>query len=514
MQVKKQGFIFLFVFLLFQSSTLNLFSFALDEPQIQLEARIDEPVDIDLEKALTTALLQNLDINKAKNVSDLYKWKMWENYGNFLPDVKAGLSTQRFDGTFLVGGVFAIMSLNTSNSVFLRYDYHFLDGGKGFFNTLAARKLFKSSKENLSISMKDTLLIVTKAYNNLLKEQAQLDVLSKSVEEANAALDLNIKLLKQGVGTKFDVLQSQALQAEQEQLYIAQQANFREASINLARVLNLEQGIHLKPSSKDLEVKKLFDIDRPIPEILLIAKENRSEVKKALLDYNAQKNYIGAAYSGFLPQANFYGQYGGNGRAFFHRTKITEVVPDAIQLDANGNPIVQTVRNRNLSQSSNLTNVSPVINGAGKPYLVATDDSLMASKFIGLQFDWNFGKGLGVSTLSKVNQAKADAKIAKVNIDSLNQKIEQEVRSAFLRVQTTEKLISVSKKRLDSATEALRLAKIRLENGVGINTELLNAQKQYSGALASNVNAVVDYNNAQADLLHSLGIISLDSLVK
>lgn len=515
MLINKQGFILILInIFLLTTNCYCLNSFAEDSNTIKLEARIDEPVDLDLEKALTLAALQNLDIDKARKSSNLYKWRLWENYGNFLPDIKAGISSQRFDGTLLVGGVFAVMALSTNNNLFVRYDYHFLDGGRGFFNTLAAKKLYKSSKENLSVAMKDIFLSVTRAYNQLLKEQAQLDVLSKSLEEANAALDLNNKLLNQGVGTKFDVLQSEALLAEQEQLYIAQQANFREASINLARILNLEQGTHIKPSSKDLEARELYNIDRPIADFLEVARDNRSEIKKAQLDYYAQKNYIGVAYAGFLPQANFYGQYGGNGRVFFHRTKISQVTPDAIQLDANGNPIVQMVSNRTLYQTSGVNNVSPVVSGAGKPFLTATDDSLMASKFIGIQLDWNFGKGLGVSTVSKINQAKADANVAKINIDSLSQKIEQEVRSAFLRVQTTEKLIDVSNKRLNSATEALRLAKIRLENGVGINTELLNAQKQYSGALASNVNAVVDYNNAQAELLHSLGVISIESLLK
>ncbi len=297
-------------------------------------------------------------------------------------------------------------------------------------------------------------------------------------------------------------------------MFISQQAKFREASIDLARVLNLEQGTHINPSLKDLEARKLYDIDRPIADFLTVAKDNRSEIKKAQLDYYAQKNYIGASYSGFLPRANFYGQYGGTGRVFFHRTKIAEVIPDAILLDGSGNPIVQMVSNRTLYQSSDVSNVSNVVRGGGKPFLAATDDSLMASKFIGIQVDWDFGKGLGVPTVSKINQARTEAKISKINIDSIAQKIEQEVRSAYLRAQTSEKLINVSKKRLYSSSEALRLAKIRLENGVGINTELLNAQKQYSGALASNVDAVVNYNNAQADLLHSLGIISIDSLLK
>jgi len=368
---------------------------------------------------------------------------------------------------------------------------------------------------------KNIVLAVTKTYNALLKQEAQLDVLLKTIEEANSELKLNQDLEKTGVGTRFDVLQSEAQFAEQEQKYIVQQSKFREASIDLARILNLQQGTHIKPDSSDLEPRKLFDINKPIAEILKIAFENRPEVKSAKLQYNAQKNYVTGAYSAFLPQANLYGQYGGAGHVFFHRTKIQGVTPDAIALDGNGNPVNQAVvRNRDISQIfssqvdlTNITNVSNVIHGAGKPFATAIDDSLMVSRFIGVQVDWNFGTGLGVPLVARINQARNQVKISKIVMEKLNQNVEQEVRAAFLNAQTADKLLEVSRKRLKAATEALRLAKIRLENGVGINTELLLSQRQYSEALAADVNAVVDYNNAQADFLHSLGLISTDTLL-
>ncbi len=491
----------------------------LNQP-IKLEARIDVPLELSLEKALNIALIQNLDIAQATYQKNLDKWKLLENVSNWLPDYKLGLSTQRLDGNFLIGGIFPIMTLTSSASVYMRFDYRFFEGGRGLFNTLAAKNIYKSSRENLSSSLKLVLLNVTKAYNQLLREQAQLDVLSKAVLEANSQLELNQKLEKSGVGTKFDILQSEAQLAEQEQQFIVQQTKFREASISLARFLNLDQGVHIKPDEKDLTIKNLFNLDQPIDGIISLALENRPEIKQAKLQYSAQKNYIGAAFSPFLPRANFFGQYGGNGNVFFPRTKVKEVIPDAIALDENGNPIVQNVRrNRFLDQTTtpslNLQNINPVSNvikGAGKPFTTSLDDSLMASKFIGLQLDWELGDGLGLTTVSMINQARNQAKLVKTRLEILTKQIEEDVRTAYLNVQASEQLLNVSEKRLKAATEALRLAKLRLENGVGINTELLNAQKQYAGSLSSQVNAIIEYNNAQAELLHRLGLISIESL--
>lgn len=493
---------------------------SVSEP-IKLEARIDVPLELNLEKVLNYAIVQNLDVAQAKYLKEIDKWKLWENIGNFLPDYKIGLSDQRFDGSFLVGGVFPVMALTTSANAFMRFDYRFFEGGRGFFNTLAAKNLYKSSKENLSVSLNDTLLRVTKAYNQLLKEQAELDVLAKAVEEAESDLKLNQDLEKEGAGTRFNVLQSEAQLAEQEQLFIAKQAQFREASIALARLLNLEQGIHISPDKNDLAVRKLYDIDKPIAEIIDLAKNNRPEIKKAKLEYNALKNYVGVAFSDFLPKANFFGQYGGTGNAFFHRTKVKEIIPDAIALDENGNPVHQAVsRGRTLSQTfepqvdlSNITNVSNVIRGAGRPFTTTLDDSLMSNKLIGIEVGWDIADGLGVPTVAKINQARTQAKLAKTTFEILNQKTEEEVRAIYLEVQTAEKLIDVAGKRVAAAGEALHLAKVRLQNGVGINTELLNSQKQYTGALSSQVDAIVAYNNAQAELLHSLGLISVGKLI-
>ena len=527
LRVLKQRIILL-ILLLLLTKHLPLYSKEItnEEPtdstlKIKLEARIDVPLELNLEKALNIAAMQNLDIVQANYQKDVQKWKLRENFGNFLPNYKVGFSDQRFDGSFLVGGVFPIMALTTSANAFMRFDYPFFQGGRGFFNTLSAKNIYKSSKENLSLSLNNTLLAVTQAYNQLLSDKAYLDVLEKSVEEANAIVELNKNLDRNGAGTRFDVLQAETQLAEQEQQFISQQALLRETSINLSRLLNLEQDTQIKPDQSDLKPWELFDINRPITEIISIAKKNRPDIKKAYLEYLAQRNQIGVAFSEFLPQANFFGQYGGTGHVIFHRTKVAGVTPDAIALDDNGNPISQMVsRGRIADQTfdsgidlSNITNVSNVIRQGGKPFLSRLDDSLMANKTIGIQVDWPIANGLGLPTTSRVNQARNQAKILKTNFEILNQKIEQEVRTAYLKVQTTQKLIDVAKKRASTATEALELAKARLENGVGINTELLNAQKQYKDSLASEVNATIQYNNAQAELLHKLGIINIEKLL-
>ncbi len=480
---------------------------------IKLEARIDVPLELSLEKALNTAITQNLDLIFAKSQTTVEKWKLWDNVSNWLPDYKAGFIGQRLDGNFLVGGVFPIMTLTSSFNAFMRFDYRFFEGGSGVFNTLAQKKIYNASKQDLASTLNNLLLDVSHSYNQLLREQAQLNVYAKSIEEANAQVKLNENLEKQGVGTKFDVLQSEAQLAEQEQEYIVQQTRLREASIELAKLLNIDQGVIIKPDNSDLKIKDISNLNKPILDLISLAKENRPEAKSLKLRYLAQRNHIGTAFSSYLPRANFFGQYGGTGNAIFHRSKVKGFIPDAIALDDTGNPVISMV-SKNQVSLNDTSNVSNIIRGGGSPSIIKLDDSLMASKSLGVQLDWDIGDGLGLTTLSKINQARNITKAAKTSFDILNQKVEQEVRITFLKLQAAQKLLSVSEKRISAATEALRLAKLRLENGVGINTELLNAQKQYISALASKVDAIIAYNNSRAEFLHGLGLINIKELVR
>lgn len=467
---------------------------------IMLEARIDIPVELSLEKVLQIALRNNLDYLYAKEEQEKKKWVWKENLAMWLPDYSTGFDFRRFDGNFFVGGVFPVSTLTSNVNAFMRLDYKFFDGGKKIFNTLASRNFYKSSIESLSASLKDTLFLVSVAYNKLLSEQSHLEVYAKSVEEAQAVLKLNQDLEESGAGTKFNVLQAEADLAENQQSFIQQQAKFREASINLAKLLNLDQDVHIKPDFNDLEPRRLIDTDKPIQDFLNIAFKNRSEIKKAELEYYAQKNLIALSASDYFPNANVFAQYGGTGSVIFNRTKLKTVIPDAIQVDQNGNPV------------QGRSGFSDVINDAGKPFRVAVNDSLMSNKSIGVEVDWAFGKGLGLPTLAKIKQARNEKEQYKIKLDKVKNQIEQEVRTAYLNTQTSERMLEVSEKRVNASKEALRLAKLRLENGVGINTELLDSQKNFKNALASKVISITDYNNSQAELLHSLGLISVESL--
>ncbi len=91
--------------------------------------------------------------------------------------------------------------------------------------------------------------------------------------------------------------------------------------------------------------------------------------------------------------------------------------------------------------------------------------------------------------------------------------VSEQVRSSYLTSLAARKQIDTAASSLESATEALRLANLRLQAGTGTNLELIQAQRDYVVALTSQAQAIVASNQAQAQLLHDMGVITTESLL-
>ena len=88
----------------------------------------------------------------------------------------------------------------------------------------------------------------------------------------------------------------------------------------------------------------------------------------------------------------------------------------------------------------------------------------------------------------------------------------EEVRNTYNQTLTTERAIDESTNEVMSAEEELRLAQMRLGNGLGTNLEVLTAQRDLTQARLDKALALINFNKAQSQLLHDIGLISIDSL--
>ncbi|HEY9869148.1 MAG TPA: TolC family protein, partial [Candidatus Obscuribacterales bacterium] len=130
---------------------------------------------------------------------------------------------------------------------------------------------------------------------------------------------------------------------------------------------------------------------------------------------------------------------------------------------------------------------------------------------IGFRVDWNY-PNLGVPDAANVMSAKAVARQVTLQANQQLLDVLTQVRQSYLNSQTAEKVIDVASAQVVSSAEQLRLARVRLANGVGINLDVIQAQQAWVQALANKANAIIDFNIAQAQLLRDMGIITVDTL--
>ena len=89
--------------------------------------------------------------------------------------------------------------------------------------------------------------------------------------------------------------------------------------------------------------------------------------------------------------------------------------------------------------------------------------------------------------------------------DDLRTQVALQVRQAWLDEQETEKRVPVAREALDQSEENLRVARTRYREGIGTNTEVLDAESQRTQSYTNYYSAVYDAVHADLRLRHAVG---------
>ncbi len=118
----------------------------------------------------------------------------------------------------------------------------------------------------------------------------------------------------------------------------------------------------------------------------------------------------------------------------------------------------------------------------------------------------------GFSTKASVRKAKVDNQQAEIGYEKTRDQIEFQVRGAYLTyVETVERLES-QRKTIEQAEEGLRIARIRYQNGVGTQLEILSSESALTVARTNYVQATHDVALAVYRLQRVTGLDNFDEL--
>ncbi|MEG4811572.1 TolC family protein [Microcoleus sp. F8-D3] len=352
------------------------------------------------------------------------------------------------------GTNFGSNSLNSTLQ--LSYDVDLF--GRRRANIRAAEEQVRLRELDVERQAEELRFDTAEAYYTLQNADGQVAIRQASVRNAEQSLRDAEALERAGVGTRFAVLQAQAnLANEQQQLSLARRDQ-RVAQRRLAEILNVSQSANLT-AADPVEEAGVWRLS--LEESIVQAFKNRPELEQQLVQRDISKQQRRSIQAGRLPQLSVGGSYNVLGQD-----------PD--------NPDPYTSR------------------GWADGY------SIRAS------LTWSIFDGGAAN--ARVKQRDADIAIAESRFDQLRNQVRREVEQAYFGLESSFENIETSEAGVLQSREALRLARLRFQAGVGTQTDVIQAETDLTRAERNRLSAIVTYNLGLSSLQRAVSNLPTNNL--
>ena len=317
-------------------------------------------------------------------------------------------------------------------------------GGKLNGTIKQAKAGFLMSEQGLQKAYNDMRSTVTNGYFDMLQADNMQKLGRESVDRLADHLKNVEAQYEVGVVAKVDVLRSQVELANAKQSLIKAENAYQIAEANLNKIVGLPMDTQLKLDN----ILVYTPYDNDMQYCLDYAAKHRPELEQAKQQVEAAKGALRVAISGHMPQ------------------------------------VAATA-----SQNWNDSNWPGDENG---------------NWYVGVSVGLNiFDSGV---TTSKIHGAEADLAKAHESYRDTVDLVNLDVRSNYLNLREAEKRIDTTKLAVSQAEEDYRIAQLRYMNGVGTNTDVLDAQVALTDAKTNYLQAMYDYNTCKTNLETAIGV--------
>ncbi len=432
---------------------------------VTLRPATDGVIKLSLDEAISRGLAANLGLKQAEQSEKSVRGQEEEAFQLFLPSVtiSGGHAIDEYNlaalgfSTGLLGKIaglfpgvnFSDISLITTANVTtgqINYEQT-LFSGTYIDGYKAVRAAEKSAYYSKMSARGEVVQQVANAYLTVIADQSE-------VANAKALLDADKVLLDQahakheaGTVANLDELRARVQYQQQDQTVLADDNKREKAEILLKREIGLAPGQKIELTDPN----PYSELAAQTPEELkVVAYASRQDYQNLQQQQREARMALGAYKAERLPTLSFKGNYGVTGvtGSVYHGT-----------LSAIGTLSVPIFREASLRG----------------------DTEVAKAQLLG------------------VNQQLAD----------LYDRIDQQVRSALLDVQSTRELVQVARSNVDLATQALSDETDRFHAGIDDTLPLVQAQASLQSAQSNLVESLYQYNQAKLALARSTGVIEL-----
>jgi outer membrane protein TolC len=402
------------------------------------------PEEMTLGRAIILAFKNNLDIQMQEREVEAASANIVDARSNFLPKINLNASYTRNDKV-LAENIFA--GYPNDNQLGLSLNESLYNGGADIANYRQARIGLDVQRQTLRAKKLDVEFEAKRLYYGLLLAYESERIAKETLDQAQKHYDDVKHKFSQGTASRFDVLQSgvQVSLLAPNVVRAANEVKLIKAELNklLARPVDTFIETREGLNYAPIEIKE--------PDFLQTAYLNKPEMNLKILGVDINKWGIQMAKSGYRPQLDISADY--------------------------------TYRSNNTG------------------HLIS-----------GKQKNWNAGIYLtlpifeGFSTKAKVDEAKARYAEAILDKQNLYDQIAVDIRQDCLNLREAEAVIISQKDHVAEAREALTIAEVSYDNGVGINLDVLDAQVSLAQIQNNLASGIYDYLMAEASLNRNMGM--------
>lgn len=324
----------------------------------------------------------------------------------------------------------------------LQLQKNFYDGGRRSAQQSIAEIGLDVTRRSLQQTRDDVTMEAKIAYFEVLRARRLRDVGQETLKAAEEHLRVTKARFQAGVTARFDVLRSEAEVEDTRQTLIDDEAIVEFAESQFNTVL----GRPLTTPVNVASIEEMPVVDVTLAKALETAHVHRPELLALQQQVDIAQQQIRVARSGWKPNLDLVSNY--------DRSKATA-------------------------------------------FQKSTSYAITAILTVPL-----FDSGLA---RSQVAEAQKSLKETEQNVESVRQRVELEVKQAYLNLSRARQRRVTAEKQLAAAAESLRVSGVRYNAGVGTNVEVMDARVAWTRAQWNQVNALYDYHVALAQLEHAMG---------
>lgn len=329
-------------------------------------------------------------------------------------------------------------SSNLTGTVQASYDVY--TSGARSSRIRAAERLVRSDELQVEVTLEQLVLDVTSDYYDLQEADESVRINTAAVRNAETSLKDAQALERAGLGTRFDVLQAQVQLANAQQDLTNSTAQQRVRQRQLAQRLSLAQTVNVIAADP---VKEAGRWNLPIEETIVLAFKNRAELEQQLVQREIAKQQRRLALSALGPRVSLVAQY-----------DLLDVFDDGVSI-ADGYSVAANV-------------------------------------------NWRLFEG--GAARAQARQSEADMAIAETRFADQRNIVRFEVEQAYTSLESNLQNIATATTAVEQAREALRLARLRFQAGVGTQSQVIDAETALTRAEGNRIQAILGYNRALAAL--------------